>query len=47
MNFTEYWKQKQSIFERLGINRDVAHMIWCDAVDAAGREILLQQIKKL
>jgi len=32
-NFEEYWKQKKNILGKLGVDKDAAHMIWCDAAD--------------
>jgi len=31
-NFTEYWKAKSSMFEKLGVDENAAHTIWADAV---------------
>jgi len=34
-NFSEYWKVKGPVLLKLGIDKDSAYMIWCDALDAA------------
>jgi len=38
-NFEEYWKQKKNILEKLGVDKDAAHMIWCDAVDVVSVQV--------
>lgn len=46
-NFKEYWEDKKGVFEKLGVSRDVAHMIWSDAVDALAIRIMEKEISKL
>lgn len=43
-NFTEYWEQKKEIFEKLGVSREAAKMIWGDAVDCLGAQLILKQL---
>lgn len=45
-NFTEYWDAKKEVFEKLGVTRDVAKMIWCDAADCLGMELILKAVSK-
>lgn len=44
-NFKEYWEAKKGVFEKLGVSRDVAHMIWSDAVDALAIRIMEKEIR--
>jgi hypothetical protein len=45
-NFKEYWSVKEDLFKQLGISKEVAHMIWCDAVDALVFELIQKEIEK-
>jgi hypothetical protein len=41
-NFTEYWENKKAIFEKIGIDRDTAKMIWNDALDCVMLKLATQ-----
>jgi len=41
-NFTEYWEQKKEVFEKLGVSKEVASMIWCDAADCLSIQLMLK-----
>lgn len=43
--FSEYWEEKKGVFEQLGVNKEVARMVWCDAVDNIGNAIASKIIK--
>lgn len=43
--FTEYWEEKKGLFEQLGVNEEVARMIWCDATDNLGNAISTKILK--
>ena len=44
-NFGDYWEERCEILERLSVTKEVAHMIWCDAVDCLNKQ-LLEKLKK-
>ena len=44
-SFSEYWQEKKSVFEQLGVNEDVARMIWCDAIDNLANAISTKILK--
>ncbi len=33
MSFREYWQQNEAFYTSLGVSKDVAYKIWCDALD--------------
>lgn len=33
MNFSTWWEQNKSVYEKIGVEKEVAHTIWCAAVD--------------
>ena len=41
-NFTEYWEAKKEVLEKLGVQKDVAKMIWGDAADCLGITLMLK-----
>lgn len=45
-DFKEYWEDKKEIFKKLGVSKEAAHMIWCDAVNCLGFQLALNYIKK-
>lgn len=45
-NFKEYWEAKKGVYEKLGVSKEVAHMIWSDAIDAFGFKIIESETKK-
>jgi len=36
--FNAYWQEKKQLFERLGVSKDTAEMIFYDAVQIAEKE---------
>lgn len=40
IDFKTYWEDKKEIFAKLGVTKDVVHMIWCDAIDSVHREVI-------
>ena len=45
-NFKSYWEAKKDNLEKLGITKELAHLIWCDAVDALGFKLMLNKLNK-
>lgn len=45
-NFADYWIAKREVLEKLGVSREVAKMIWCDAADCLGMELILKALSK-
>ena len=43
--FKEYWEEKKGLFEQLGVNEEVARMIWGDATDNLGNAIASKKLK--
>jgi len=46
MSFTDYWEQRKEVFEKLGVSKEVAKMIWCDCADAFAKAVLQKTIEK-
>jgi len=44
-NFKEYWELKSSIYEKLGVSRDTAYQIWCDAADLMNSLFINEMLK--
>lgn len=47
MNFKEYWKNNEAIYTRLGVTKEVAYKIWCDAADAAEKVVTAYFLSKI
>jgi len=45
-NFTDYWDAKKEVLEKLGVSREVAKIIWSDAADCLGMELILKALSK-
>ena len=35
-DFKHYWEMNKVLLEKAGVERDIAHTIWCTAVDTLG-----------
>lgn len=39
-DFTEYWKLKEEMFKKLGIDKATAYTIWCDACNLCMKALM-------
>lgn len=39
-NFKEYWKGKKEVLEKSGVTKEIAKMIWSDAIDCVEMALL-------
>ena len=44
-NFTQYWEAKKEVYMILGVSKEAAKMIWSDAADCLGTQLIIKQIK--
>jgi hypothetical protein len=43
-NFTTYWESKKEIYEKLGVSKEAARMIWNDCADLIEKFIVYKSI---
>ncbi len=46
-NFKTYWGVNETILTKLGVEKDVAYMIWCACADTLEKELVRQHLKQL
>jgi hypothetical protein len=46
-NFKTYWEVNETILTKLGVEKDVAYMIWCAAADTLEKELVKLHLKQL
>lgn len=44
-DFSDYWETKKLLFEKLGVDKEVARLIWSDSVNCLGMQLIIKQIK--
>jgi hypothetical protein len=45
--FEQYWKQNEQMLLHWGVSKQVAHIIWCDAINAMHNVLVEKLLKEI